>query len=226
MTIRILITDDHAVLRAGLRLLFTGQHDMEVVGEAADGLEALSQVEQTKPDVVLMDLAMVRQAGIPAIKRIRELSPATRVLVLTMYADPAYLRMALAAGAAGYVVKSAAYTELLEATRAVARGGTFVDRSFDAQAVLEAIDPKPRKEAERRTGSLAVLSPREREVFELLIHGFTNPQVATHLGISVKSAETYRSRLMEKLGLRNRADLVRFALGCGLLVSGKSAEDS
>lgn len=217
---RVLITDDHAVLRAGLRLLIDAQEDMEVAGEAVNGTEAVALAETMQPEIVLMDLAMVGQAGIPAIKQIRVVCPAARIVVLTMYADPAYLGMALAAGAAGYVVKSAAYTELLAAIRAVAQGATFVDRSFDPSAVLQAIEPKPRRESEKRKKSLNVLSPREREVFDLLIQGFTNPQIAERLDISVKSAETYRSRLLEKLGLRNRADLVRFALGNGILMSG------
>ncbi len=218
---RVLITDDHAILRAGLRLLIDGQEDMEVVGEAVNGAEAAAQAETVQPAIVLMDLAMVGQAGIPAIKQIRVVCPAARIVVLTMYADPAYLGMALAAGASGYVIKSAAYTELLEAIRAVAQGSTFVDRSFDPSAVLHAIEPKLRSDSDKRKSSLNLLSPREREVFNLLIQGFTNPQIAEQLGISIKSAETYRARLLEKLGLRNRADLVRFALGNGILIPGE-----
>jgi two-component system, NarL family, response regulator NreC len=218
--IRVLIVDDHAVLRAGLQLLINSQDDMQAVGEASDGMEAVAQVMHLKPDVVILDLEMVGQAGIPTIRQIRNGCPQTRILVLTMYGDHAYLRLALEAGANGYVVKSAAHTELLSATREVAQGKTFVDRSFNPHAVLETIKPKPYKTRET-SGSLNLLSPREREVFNFLVQGFTNPQIATQLEISVKSAETYRSRLMDKLNLRNRADVVRFALAHGLLSSAK-----
>jgi DNA-binding NarL/FixJ family response regulator len=135
-----------------------------------------------------------------------------------MYGDHAYLRLALEAGANGYIVKSAAHTELLNAMREVVQGQTFVDRSFDPHAVLEAIQLKPYKTREI-SGSLNSLSPREREVFNFLVQGFTNPQIAAQLDIGVKSAETYRSRLMDKLNLQNRADVMRFALAHGLLIS-------
>lgn len=216
--IRALIVDDHAVLRAGLRLLIDGQDDMQVVGEAGDGVEAVTQARHLKPDVVILDLGMVRQAGIPTIPQVRNCCPETRILVLTMYGDHAYLRLALEAGANGYVVKSAAHTELLSAMREVVQGQTFVDRSFDPHAVLEAIQLKPYKTREI-SGSLNSLSPREREVFNFLVQGFTNPQIAAQLDIGVKSAETYRSRLMDKLNLQNRADVMRFALAHGLLIS-------
>jgi two-component system, NarL family, response regulator NreC len=218
--IRALIVDDHAVLRAGLGLLINSQDDMLVVGEASDGKEAVAKVKGLKPDVVILDLAMVGQAGIPTIRQIRNCCPQTRVLVLTMYGDQAYLRLALEAGANGYVVKSAAHTELLRATREVVQGHTFVDGSFDPHTVSAAIEHKPQK-ARDLSGSLNSLSPREREVFNFLAQGFTNPQIAAQLGISVKSAETYRARLMDKLHLRNRADVVRFALAQGLLSSPK-----
>ena len=218
--IRALIVDDHAVLRAGLQLLINSQDDMEVVGEASDGTEAIAKVKDLKPDVVILDLAMVGQAGIPTIHQIRNCSPETRVLVLTMYGDQAYLRLAMEAGANGYIVKSAAHTELLRATREVIQGQTFVDGSFDSHVVSAATEVKSQK-ARDVGGSLNSLSPREREVFNFLVQGFTNPQIAAQLDISVKSAETYRSRLMDKLQLRNRADVVRFALAHGLLSSPK-----
>jgi two-component system response regulator NreC len=221
--IRALIVDDHAVLRAGLHLLFNSQGDLEVVGEASDGAEAVAKVKDLKPDVVILDLAMVGQAGIPTIRQIRNCCPETRVLVLTMYGDQAYLRLAMDAGASGYVVKSAAHTELLRATREVVQGQTFVDGSFDSHVVSAATEAKPHK-AREVGGSLNSLSPREREVFNFLVQGFTNPQIATQLDISVKSAETYRSRLMDKLQLRNRADVVRFALAHGLISSPHSGK--
>jgi DNA-binding NarL/FixJ family response regulator len=218
--IRALIVDDHAVLRAGLLLLINSQDDMQVIGEASDGKEAVAKVRGLKPDVVILDLSMVGQAGIPTIRQIRNCCPETRVLVLTMYGDQAYLRLALEAGANGYVLKSAAHTELLRATREVVQGQMFVDASFDPHIVSAAIELKPHK-ARDVSGSLNSLSPREREVFNFLVQGFTNPQIAAQLDISVKSAETYRSRLMDKLHLRNRADVVRFALAHGLLSSPK-----
>jgi DNA-binding NarL/FixJ family response regulator len=203
--------------------LFNSQDDIEVVGEASDGMEAVAKVKALKPDVVILDLAMVGQAGIPTIRQIRSCCPETRVLVLTMYGDQAYLRLSMDAGASGYVVKSAAHTELLRATREVVQGQTFVDGSFDSHVVSAATEAKPHKTREVG-GSLNSLSPREREVFNFLVQGFTNPQIATQLDISVKSAETYRSRLMDKLQLRNRADVVRFALAHGLISSPHSGK--
>ena len=204
MKIRILIADDHAVVRAGLRLLIGTQADMAVVGEAADGVEALSVARETRPDVTLLDLSMPRTNGVKTIGQLARLRPPTRVLVLTMYDDPAYVDSALAAGASGYVVKKAADLELLSAIRAVSRGRQAVD-------------------ATRATGGSRLrpaqgrLSRRENEVLRLLGQGLTNRQVAARLRVSVKTAETYRARLYQKLGFSDRADLVRYALRMGLL---------
>jgi DNA-binding NarL/FixJ family response regulator len=216
--IRIVIADDHAVLRAGLRLLINGQPDMEVVGEAADGSEAVTRARETQPDVMLLDLSMPGQGGMQAITGIRQAAPNTRVLALTMYDDPAYLRSVLATGGAGYVVKSVADMELLTAIRAVANGRTFVD--------LPGLDRSPAEQgvqgsdggAAQTERSLSLLSDRERTVLSLVAQGYTNQEVADQLEVSVKSVETYRARLMDKLGLQNRADLVRYALECGLLI--------
>jgi two-component system response regulator NreC len=221
--IRALIVDDHAVLRAALQLLINSQKDMEVVGEIGDGAEAVAQVRHLKPDVVILDLAMIRQAGIPTIRQIRKHCRLIRILVLTMYTDHAYLRLALEAGADGYVLKSTAHTELLLATRRVCQGQSYVDRSFDAHTVLAAIEPNPCRIREHFSGPLNSLSPREREVFDLLVQGFTSLQIAAQLDISVKSAETYRSRLMDKLNSKTRADVVRFALAHGFLISTKAS---
>jgi DNA-binding NarL/FixJ family response regulator len=221
--IRALIVDDHAVLRAGLQLLINNQEDMEVVGEAADGIEALAQVKHLSPDVVILDLAMRRQAGIPTIRQIRSHSLNTRILVLTMYEDHAYLRLALEAGADGYVLKRTAHNELLTAARRVSQGQSHVDRSFDAGSVLAAIEPNPQRGRRRFSGPLNSLSPREREVFDFLVQGLTSLQIADQLKISVKSAETYRHRVMEKLNASTRADVVRFALAHGLLTSTKAS---
>jgi DNA-binding NarL/FixJ family response regulator len=210
--IRIVLADDHAVLRAGLRLLINGQPDMEVVAEAADGPEALRQVRAPRPDVVTLDLAMPG-GGMETIASLQQDCPRVRVLVLTMHDDPAYLRAALAAGASAYVVKAAADTELLSAIRAVSQGRTFVNLSLSealVQTVLGKLPPAAGAEAR-------ALSEREKEVLELAAHGHTNQQIADRLFLSVKTVETYRARLMAKLGLETRADLVRYAATAGLL---------
>lgn len=221
-TIRVLIADDHTVLRAGLRMLIGAQSDMEVVGEAADGDEAIRKTLEIRPDVALIDITMPGSGGIKAIERISEACPPTRVLVLTMHDVPAYLRSALAAGASGYVVKRAADSELLSAIRAVHRGRTVLDPALAAMVVQGALG---KKAAGGQAASL--LSPREREVLGLVAQGYTNQQIADRLGLSVKTVETYRSRLVEKLGLRSRADLVRYALDSGLFGSRQTtAEDT
>jgi len=222
-SIRVLIADDHAVLRAGLRMLLSAQPDMEVVGEAADGDEAVRKVLETRPDIALIDITMPVTGGVKAIERIRQQCPETRVLVLTMHEVPAYLRSALAAGASGYVVKSAAGSELLSAIRGVHRGRTVLDPALAAVVVQGAL-------GKRTVGSQAggpgnLLSPREREVLDLVAQGYTNQKIADRLGLSVKTVETYRSRLVEKLGLRSRADLVRYALDSGLFGSGQTPSE-
>lgn len=220
MTIRVLLADDHAVLRAGLAMLLNAQSDMEVAGEAGNGAEAVRSVQTTAPDLVVMDLSMGEHSGLEAISKVRSSGVGTKVLVLSMHTDASYVRMALAAGASGYVAKSVADTELLTAIRAVAQGRTFVDLAFDAQAVRSEVMEEYRQESESRPADpIRRLSGREREVLSRVAQGFTNSQIAESLGISVKSIETYRARVLEKLGLRTRAELVRFALGSGLLTS-------
>lgn len=218
--IRVLLADDHAVLRAGLRLLINTQADLEVVGEAGDFAETLEQTRRLTPDVLILDLTMPGGKGIPMIEKLRAASAKTRVLVLTMHDDPAYLRAALAAGAFGYVVKKAADSELLSAVRAVARGRAFVDIELGGvQAVLGTAPADV-----GASGPLASLSPREREVLQGLAQGHTNQAIADRLNLSVKSVESYRARLLEKLGLKSRADLIRFAIEMGLLGPGSSDE--
>lgn len=220
MTIRVLLADDHAVLRAGLAMLLNAQSDMEVAGEAGNGAEAVRSVQTTAPDLVVMDLSMGEHSGLEAISKVRSSGVGTKVLVLSMHTDASYVRMALAAGASGYVAKSVADTELLTAIRAVAQGRTFVDLAFEAQAVRSEVMEEYRQESESRPADpIRRLSGREREVLSRVAQGFTNSQIAESLGISVKSIETYRARVLEKLGLRTRAELVRFALGSGLLTS-------
>jgi two-component system response regulator NreC len=216
--IRVLVADDHAVLRAGLRMLIRAQTDMDVVAEAADGEEAVRKAAETRPDVVLMDLSMPGSGGIRAIERLRQDCPASRVLVLTMHDVAAYLRSALAAGASGYVVKSAADSELLSAIRGVHRGRTVLDPELAASALQNTLGRRP-------AGGLTAdpLSPREREVLDLIAQGYTNQQIADRFGLSVKTIETHRSRLVEKLGLRSRAELVRYAMDSGLFPGGEPA---
>ncbi len=209
--IRILLADDHAVLRAGLRALLSAQGDLEVVGEASDGAEAIRLTQALHPDVVVMDIGMPGVSGIDATARIKHDLPAAKVLILSMHDDRGYLRQVLRAGASGYVLKKAADTELLAAIRAAARGEVFLDPALAKALVDEVVEPK-------RAGSeIPALSDREREVLRLIAHGHTNQQVADRLCISVKSVETYKARLMEKLGLKGRAELVRYALQRGLL---------
>ncbi len=221
--IRVLLADDHAVLRAGLRMLLDAQPDMEVVGEAADGEAAVSQARELRPDVLLLDLTMPGAGGLPAIERVRAVAPQTRVLVLTMHEAPAYVRSALAAGAAGYVRKSAADAALLSAIRAVHRGRRPIDPD------LVPIPPEPGRARQpgagrpRASGVAGFLSPREREVLALIARGHTNQQIADRLALSVKTVETYRARLVEKLGLKSRADLVRYALDSGLFGTAERA---
>jgi two-component system response regulator NreC len=209
--IRILLADDHAVLRAGLRVLLSAQADLEVVGEAAEGAEALRLTHSLKPDVVVMDIGMPGVSGIDVTARIRRELTSTKVLILSMHDDQGYLRQALRAGASGYVLKKAADTELLAAIRAAARGEVFLDPNLAKGLVEDVIQPKV------HASEPPALSEREREVLRFLAHGHTNQQVADRLCISVKSVETYKARLMEKLGLKGRAELVRYALDRGLL---------
>lgn len=210
---RVLIVDDHAVLRGGLRLLIDAQPDMHVVGEAGNLSEAIEIARTAHPDVVTLDLAMPGSSGVAAIERLRSTAPAARIVVLTMHDDPAYVRAAVALGAAGYVNKSAADSELIAAIRAVVRGRMFID--FGAGAALNAI-LTPESQAPT-PAPLASLSAREREVLREVAKGYTNQRIADALGLSIKTVESYRARLMKKLGFKERADLVRLAIELGLL---------
>ncbi|HLK37396.1 MAG TPA: response regulator transcription factor [Polyangiaceae bacterium] len=221
MTIRVLVADDHGVLRSGLRALIGGQPDMDVVGEASNRLEAESAVAETTPDVVIMDLSMPG-GGIEAIRSVSKRTPHTRVLVLSAHEEAGYVRAAVAAGATGYVVKTAVDLELLAAIRAVAGGRTFMDLSLEPGVAQDNLFASPTRTA-KSAEELDLLTGREREVLELVAEGYTNREVARDLGLSVKSVETYRARLMEKLGLCSRAELVRFALEYGVLRPGKVA---
>ena len=218
--ISVLLADDHAVLRAGLRMLINTQPDMAVIAEAADGDEAVRRANETKPDVVVMDITMPAMGGIQAIEQIRQALPQTQVLVLTMHDDTSYLRSALAAGASGYVVKKSADSELISAINAVHRGQMFVDLASSSQAIKDALFNRPTKD-QGKPDFKSLLSQREKVVLILVAQGFTNQQAAHRLCLSVKTIETYRMRLAEKLGMRDRAELTRYALEIGLIGPGK-----
>jgi len=211
---RILLADDHAVLRAGLRLLLDAQPDLTTVGEASDGLEALERATALQPDIILLDLTMPRLSGLAALRELRQRAPDARILVLTMHADQEYLREALSQGAAGYVLKQAADQELLAALRAVARGEVYV-HSIMAKGLVESLLDQARPALP--TDPWESLSSREAEVIRAVAQGYTNQEIADRLGLSVKTVETHRARAMEKLGLTSRAQLVRYALDKGLL---------
>jgi two-component system response regulator NreC len=211
--IRVLIADDHSVLRAGLRMLLGAQSDIDVVGEAADGLEVSRKARELRPDIVLLDLSMPGPRSGNVIREVLRACPKTRVLILTMHDDAAYLRSALSAGAAGYLVKKAADTELLSAIRAVHAGRTFVDLTRTTGLPQPSLPAKVPGQWQPPKN----LSRREREVLRLLAQGHSNQQIADKIRLSVKTVETYRTRLSEKLGLRGRAELYRFAAESGIL---------
>jgi two-component system, NarL family, response regulator NreC len=210
MTIRVLIVDDHAVIRAGLHLLLDAEDDIETVGEAGDARQAIFEARSTKPDIVLMDVVLGDESGIDLTPELLHEQPQARVLVLSMQDDPRYVREAFAAGARGYVLKEAADTELVTAIREIARGGSYVHPALGAR--MAAADAAAADAAEHDP-----LSDREREVLRLLALGHTNQEIAQMLFISVRTAETHRAHIMQKLRLETRAELVRYALAQGLL---------
>jgi two-component system response regulator NreC len=212
MSIRVLIVDDHAVVRAGLAMLVNAEKDMEAVGEAGSGRDAIFEARTTKPDVVLMDVMMPEQSGIEAVPQLLKEHPEAKVLVLSMQDDPRYVREAFEAGASGYVLKEAADAEVVAAIREVAGGGRYVNPELGARLVSA-------ETAERRRAEEDPLSDREREVLRLLALGHTNQEIAKELFISVRTAETHRAHIMQKLRLSSRAELVRYALSQGLLDS-------
>ena len=209
--IRVLVVDDHAVVRAGLRLLLDAEEDIETVGEAGDAREALFEVRSSKPDVILMDVGLgAGKSGIEAAPDVLHEAPGAKVLMLSMQDDPRSVRESFAAGASGYVLKEAADSELVTAVRQVASGTRYVDPVLGAR--IAAADAEAERAAEEDP-----LSDREREVLRLLALGHTNQEIAKSLFISVRTAETHRAHIMQKLRISTRAELVRYAIGQGFL---------
>ena len=206
----VLLVDDHAVVRSGLRLLLDAQDDIDVVGEAGNAKDAVFRTRALKPDVILLDVVMPGESGIEVLPKLLKESPDTKVLVLSMQDDPSYVREAFAAGASGYVLKEAADEEVVSAVREIASGKNYVHPALGARMVAAEAQERAAAEADP-------LSDREREVLRLLALGHTNQEIAEQLYISVRTAESHRAHIMQKLRLVTRAELVRYALANGLL---------
>ncbi len=212
--LRIVLADDHPVVREGLKLLVNSQPDMRVVGEAGDGAGAWEAAKMFTPDVLVMDLSMPGVDGTEATERVRRDCPTVKVVVLTVHEERIYLTRLLRAGAAGYVLKRAAAADLVRALRVVAAGGTYIDPSVAALVVDGAIDSEAVAD---ETPAPVPLSNRERDVLMRIAKGYSNKEIASSLELSVKTVETYKSRMAEKLGLRSRVDIVRYASRLGWL---------
>lgn len=207
--IRIVLADDHAIVRRGFQLILRSHDDLEVVGEAATGLEAVALAEKLRPDIVVMDVSMPELNGIEATRRIEQVAPSTRVVALSMHRDSVYVREMLRAGARAYLLKESAEADLLTAIRAVARGEGYI-----TPAVSDAVLSDYRKHV---ANPIDLLTAREREVLTLIAEGKTNKEVATALNLSVYTVEAHRGKLMEKLNLHSTGELVRFAIRNGLI---------
>ena len=212
--IKILIADDHALFREGIRALLSSYNDLEVAGEAADGSEAIEQVKKLRPDIVLLDIAMPGLGGLEATLELKKLFPDVKILILTQYANKEYLYRFLKAGVSGYVVKRAAGAELVAAIRAVYQGGTFLHPDI-APAVIEGY--LGRAKPSENEDPYENLTDREKQVLKLVAEGKTNKEIAELLAISVKTAMGHRAHLTEKLGIHNRTELIRFALERGIV---------
>ncbi len=210
---RILIADDHAILREGVRALLATADDIEVVGEAADGREAIDLAQKLEPDAILMDVAMPGLGGLEATLEIRRLVPRAKILVLSQYGEPEYVRRFLKAGVSGYVLKKAAGADLVAAIRAVMRGGLVLDPEVARTALQENGTP----EDGEAPNAYESLTDREKQVLKLVAEGHTNKEIADLLGISVKTAMSHREHVMLKLQVHNRTELVRFALRHGVI---------
>jgi DNA-binding NarL/FixJ family response regulator len=211
--LRILLADDHKIVRDGLRLLIDGHAEMRVVGEAANGKEALRQARELKPDLVVMDLSMPELNGLQATEQLKAELPEIKIIALTAHEDESYLSLLCKAGASGYVLKRSAGEELIVAIGTVARGGVYYEPSLAGRALARQI----KGTSAGREPLPAELSTREKEVLSRLAWGYSNKEIAADLGLSVKTVETYKVRVGEKLGLRSRTDMVRYALRQGWL---------
>lgn len=219
MPTRILLADDHAILRSGLSMLINSHEDYEVVAQASETQEAIDKGIKHRPDVAIIDITMPGGGGVQVAEALAEHSPETKVIALTMHDDQAYLKAVLAAGAQGFVVKRSADTRLLDAIETVLRGQVYIDPAMGQRVMQGLLDPAaPQPVTDGRSPDS--LSLRERQVLTLLAHGYTNREAAERLGLSMRSVETYRSRMAEKLGFQSRVDLVRYALEMGLLTTG------
>jgi two-component system response regulator NreC len=214
LKMKVLIVDDHTLVRDGIRALLALIADIKVVGEAANGREALEKVKKLDPDVVLMDLAMPIMSGLEATRRIRKRFPRTKVLALTQYEDREYIVPTIEAGARGFVSKTAAFSELASAIQAVYQGGSFLS-PMAAAAVVEECQQKVAIEGEK--DSYQHLTDREREMLKLVAEGYTAKEIADMLVISLRTVETHKTNLMKKLNIRNKADLIRFAIRRGII---------
>jgi DNA-binding NarL/FixJ family response regulator len=214
--LRILLADDHAIVRQGVKALIGTQPDMEVIGEADDGASALKMAAEFLPDVLVIDLSMPRLNGTQATEQIKQVCPDVKVLVLTVHEDRGYFRRLLEAGASGYALKQAPAEQLYKAIRIVAEGGIYLDPTLAGKVVGGLL----REDSIRKALQVDNLSERETEVVRLIAKGYSNKEIAAQLAINAKTVETYKTRSLEKLGLRSRADLVRYALQRGWLQEG------
>ncbi|WP_371366459.1 Oxygen regulatory protein NreC [Sporomusa rhizae] len=213
--LKVLLADDHKLLRSGLKLLLQRNPNMQVVGEAADGEQAIQLFEQLQPDMLLLDLSMPQMDGIECLKEIKSRDPEAKVIVLTMHEDESYIKRAMEAGASAYVPKSAADTDLFKAIEAVQAGGIYL--SQQASSLLLHVLLNREQEAVDKKAPYVLLSPREREVLRLVAHGYSLAEVAERLSLSIRTVDTYKVRLMEKLKATKKSELVSYALKYGLL---------
>lgn len=212
---RVLLVDDHAVLLSGLQLLLDNTDDLEVVGEATNGAEALAACKSLKPDVMVLDINLGDTDGLDLVPEIKKIAPRTNILLLTMYGEEEYLQKALELGAKGYIIKKASDSELLAAIRAVGRGETYLDPTLATSLVNLALGRNARGAG--KAADKPVLSTREKEVLGLVALGYTNKQIAEELVISIKTVETHKANIKTKLGLKKRSELVQYAMENGLI---------
>jgi two-component system response regulator NreC len=213
MTIRILLADDHTILRAGLKMMLNAQPDMEVIGEAQDGRQALQEALRLHPDIILMDITMPDMNGIEATRQIKRQVTDVKVLILTMHENDEYVFQALRAGASGYMLKEAADTELINALHVVQNGFFYLSQTAQSVMVGDYLQRHAGEEKDRYSS----LTEREREILKLVAEGYTNNQIAERLVISPKTVDTHRTHIMDKLNLHSRAELVKYAMRRGLL---------